>query len=96
MLNSLHLHRRLSYRSLVILTRGRKVRTPQSSIAGNARHLVIRNEIGQVQQKGCTGNAVVKSGKLYAVKCHVYQQLRATRSLLRGRQIDLVGNNAAR
>jgi len=27
-----------------------------------------------VQQKVCTGNAVVKPGKLYAVKCQVYQQ----------------------
>jgi len=32
--------------------------------------------IGQVQQKVCTGNAVVKTGKLYAVKCHVYLHLR--------------------
>jgi len=29
-----------------------------------------------VQQKGCTGNAVVKPGKLYAVKCHVHLCLR--------------------
>lgn len=29
---------------------------------------------GQVQQKGGTGNAVVKSGKLYAMKCHVNQR----------------------
>jgi len=27
-----------------------------------------------VQQKGCTGNAVVKSGKLYGMKCQVYRQ----------------------
>jgi len=26
-----------------------------------------------VQQKVCTGNAVVKSGKLYEVQCHVNQ-----------------------
>jgi len=26
---------------------------------------------GKVQQKECTGNAVVKSGKLYVVQCHV-------------------------
>jgi len=26
-----------------------------------------------VQQKVCTGYAVVKPGKLYTVKCHVYQ-----------------------
>jgi len=49
-----------------------------------------------VQQKVCTDNAVVKPGKLYAVKCQVYQQLRASRPLLKGRQIDLVGNNKAR
>jgi len=55
---------------------GRKVRTPQCSIAGNAR-LPFRE--GQVQQKVCTGNAVVKSGKLYAVKRHVYQRLRVAR-----------------
>jgi len=28
---------------------------------------------GIVQQKVCTGNAVVKSGKLYEVQCHVNQ-----------------------
>ena len=50
----------------------RKVRTPKSSIAGNARLPILRE--GQVQQKECTGNAVVKPGKLYAVKCQVYQQ----------------------
>jgi len=33
-----------------------------------------------VQQKVCTGNAVVKPGKLYAVKRHVNQCLRAARS----------------
>jgi len=27
-----------------------------------------------VQQKECTGYAVVKPGKLYVVKCQVYQQ----------------------
>ena len=55
---------------------GRKVRTPQRSIAGNTRRFVsiFRDELGQVQQKVCTGNAVVKPGKLYAVKCQVYQQ----------------------
>ena len=51
----------------------RKVRTPKSSIAGNARLPILRE--GQVQQKECTGNAVVKPGKLYAVKCQVYQLL---------------------
>ena len=55
---------------------GRKVRTPQRSIAGNPRRFIpyFWDELGQVQQKVCTGNAVVKPGKLYAVKCQVYQQ----------------------
>jgi hypothetical protein len=35
-----------------------------------------RKREGPVQQKECTGNAVVKPGKLYAVKCHVNQFLR--------------------
>jgi len=38
-----------------------------------------------VQQKVCTGNAVVKPGKLYAVKYQVYRHLRASRSLPKGR-----------
>jgi len=29
-----------------------------------------------VQQREGTGNAVVKAGKLYAVKCHVYLYFR--------------------
>ena len=29
--------------------------------------------VSKALQEGCTGNAVVKSGKLYAVKCHVYR-----------------------
>jgi len=37
-----------------------------------------------VQQKECTGYAVVKSGKLYVVQCHVYQRLRAARSIVGG------------
>jgi hypothetical protein len=49
-----------------------------------------------VQQKVCTGNAVVKPGKLYAVKFQVYRHLRMTRSLSKGRKIDLVGNNETR
>ena len=58
---------------------GRKVRTPQSSIAGNARRSPWR--IGQVQQKRmCTGKAVVKSGKLYTVQRQVNLRLRAARS----------------
>ena len=71
---------------------GRKVRTPQSSIAGNARHFVPRDGGGQVQQKVCTGNAVVKPGKLYAVKFQVYQHLRVTRPLLKGRKMELMSN----
>lgn len=63
----------------------RKVRTPQRSIAGNARRSRSRSGLGQVQQKVCTGNAVVKPGKLYAVKYQVYQHLRASRPLLKGR-----------
>jgi len=49
-----------------------------------------------VQQKGCTGNAVVKSGKLYVVQCHVYQRLRAARSMLEGRQLKFAGNSKLR
>jgi len=49
-----------------------------------------------VQQKGCTGNAVVKSGKLYAMKCQVNRLLRVARSMSEGRQIDRVSNNLAR
>jgi len=79
------LHRRPPYRRSHC--EGRKVRTPQRSIAGNTRRLVskFRDELGQVQQKAGTGNAVVKPGKLYAVKYQVYQHLRASRPLLKGR-----------
>ena len=55
---------------------GRKVRAPQGSIAANGRHVGQCAGRGLVQQKVCTGNAVVKSGKLYAVKCHIYPRLR--------------------
>jgi len=41
-----------------------------------------------VQQKVCTGNAVVKPGKLYEVQCHVNQRLRVVRSMLEGRQLE--------
>ncbi|GAL67415.1 hypothetical protein JCM19301_2767 [Jejuia pallidilutea] len=37
-----------------------------------------------MQQKECTGNAVVKSGKLYVVQCHVYQRLKAARLIAGG------------
>ncbi len=71
MLIILNLHRRSPYR-LVFWT-SRKVRTPQRSIAGNARRSRFWAWIGQVQQKAGTGNAVVKPGKLYAVKFQVYR-----------------------
>jgi len=34
---------------------------------------------GQVQQKECTGNAVVKPGKLYAVQRYVNQRYKGAR-----------------
>ena len=46
----------------------RKVRTPKSNVAGNTRH---PKWIGIVQQKVCTGNAVVESCKLCMVKRQV-------------------------
>ena len=58
----------------------RKVRTLKGSVAANSRRFVL-NEIGLVQQKASTGNAVVKSGKLYAVKCHVYWCVRKDKGL---------------
>ena len=70
----------------------RKVRTPKSSIADNIRRSRLLSGLGQVQQKVCTGNAVVKPGKLYAVKFQVYQHLRVTRPLLKGRKMELVSN----
>lgn len=64
---------------------GRKVRTPQRSIAGNARQSHLKVGLGQVQQKAGTGNAVVKPGKLYAVKFQVYRHLRV---LARCRRVE--------
>jgi len=52
--------------------------------------------IGQVQQKECTGNAVVQPGKLYAVQCQVYPQLSVTRALWEGRQIEVLSNKHPR
>jgi len=49
-----------------------------------------------VQQKVCTGNAVVKPGKLYAVKFQVYRHLRITRPLPKGRKIDSESNFGTR
>lgn len=86
------MHRRPPYRRDLS---GRKVRTPKSSIADNIRRFILnlfQNRLGQVQQKVCTGNAVVKPGKLYAVKFQVYQHLRVTRPLLKGRKMELVSN----
>jgi len=72
----------------------RKVRTPQGSIVGNAHRLLWK--VGPVQQKGCTDNAVVKSGKLYGVQCHVYRLLRIARSMPEGRQLKAFGNKSFR
>jgi len=49
-----------------------------------------------VQQKECTDNAVVKPGKLYAVQCHVYRQLSASRAMPEGRQIEQISNYLSR
>jgi len=49
-----------------------------------------------VQQKVCTGNAVVKPGKLFVVQCHVNQCLRAARPMLEGRQLKCIGNSTLR
>jgi len=49
-----------------------------------------------VQQKVCTGNAVVKSGKLYVVQCHVNQRLRVARPMLEGRQLKSIGDDRLR
>ena len=49
-----------------------------------------------MQQKAGTGNAVVKPGKLYAVKFQVYRHLRITRPLSKGRKLDLVSNDETR
>ncbi len=74
---------------------GRKVRTPKSSIAGNARLLSLVARRTSATER-MYSSAVVKSGKLYAVQCHVYRQLRVTRPLSGGRQMDLVSNNRTR
>lgn len=74
---------------------GRKVRTPQCGIAGNAR-LPISYGKGPVQQKVCTDNAVVKSGKLYAVKRHVYRRYKGCMPKPKGRRIELLGDQGPR
>ncbi|GAK97622.1 hypothetical protein JCM19294_158 [Nonlabens tegetincola] len=60
------------------------------------RESVIVIAIGLVQQKVCTDNAVVKSGKLYAVQCHVGQSLSVIRAILMGRQIEVSSNTYPR
>jgi len=57
--------------------------------------------LGKVQQKVCTGYAVVKPGKLYVVQCHVNQGPdnyweRAARLMLEGRQLKCIGNSTRR
>ena len=92
------MYRRPPYRRSDLLG-GRKVRTPQRSIAGNARRLtlnIFQILLGQVQQKAGTGNAVVKPGKLYAVKFQVYRHLRVTRPLSKGRKMDSESNFGTR
>jgi len=48
---------------------------------------------GQVQQKECMGNAIVKSGKLYEVQRRVNQRLRVARPMLEGRRLELMSNH---
>jgi len=66
----LFLHQQTVSSFQLFIQLGRKVRTPKGCIPVNSRRHALGVN-GQVQQKVCTGNAVVKSGKLYAVKCHV-------------------------
>ena len=70
--------RRPSHRLNLYLLR-RKVRTPKGSITANSRRYI--DVLGLVQQKECTGNAVVKPGKLYTVQRQVNLRLRAARSM---------------
>ena len=49
-----------------------------------------------MQQKVCTGKAVVKPGKLYAVKFQVYRHLRVSRPLSKGRKMDPDSNVGTR
>ena len=57
----------------------RKVRTPESSIAGNARRSSLTERTSATERM--YSSAVVKSGKLYAVQRQVYLQLRIARSM---------------
>lgn len=74
---------------------GRKVRTPKCGIAGNAR-LPIPYGKGPVQQKVRTDNAVVKSGKLYAVKRHIYRRYEGCMPKPKGRRMELLGDQRPR
>ncbi len=69
----------------------RKVRTPKRSIAANSRR-PAKGGLGPVQQKECTDHAVVKPGKLYAVKFQVYRLLRVSRPLSKGRKMEYTSN----
>ena len=66
---------RLSYCSCL---QERKVRTPQSSIAGNTRP-PFSERTSATESK--YSSAVVKSGKLYAVQRQVVLQLRVARPM---------------
>ena len=70
---------------------GRKVRTPKSSIAGNARLLSLAARRTSATER-MYSSAVVKSGKLYAVQAHVGQCLSTVRVILAGRVHELLSN----
>ena len=81
--------RRPSHRLNLYLLR-RKVRTPEGSIPANSRRYI--DVLGLVQQKVCTGNAVVKPGKLYTVQRQVNLCLRTARSKQKGRRFEFMSN----
>ena len=58
------------------------------------RPSVVRR--GQVQQKECTDNAVVKSGKLYVVQHHVNQRYEGCSPQLEGRWLEFGSNTKPR
>ncbi len=45
-----------------------------------------------MQQKVCTGNAVVKPGKLYEVQAHIGERLRPAWPMFTGRVLEPTGN----
>jgi hypothetical protein len=54
-----------------------------------------------VQQKVCTGNAVVKPGKLFGVQAHVghrslFEEITASRRRMAGRVLEIFGNKYPR